>query len=141
MPAVNETFNPDDEDFETAAMEWHGNITAMAEIFGVVKSTMYTYIQRHPEKMQIIERARMLSDELFLDQAEFVVRYNMNQYKENAGLAQKAAEKVIDKKGHRRGWGENETKDNQPKNDEINDLRHQLMMLRAENEELRNKKD
>lgn len=94
-------------DIEEIAFRFDGNVSAIARHYGVKRNTVYEYFKRHPEGKLIIDRVREYTDDDFLDMAEFVYKYHLTNYKTNPGLALRAAEKVIDKKGHKRGWCSN----------------------------------
>lgn len=97
-------FNPDYADMMAAAIKFNGNITALAEHFKVSRETMHQYMKRNPKGKEIIDQVRCFNNETMLDCAEHVMRYNLMNYKSNAGLAQRASEKVIDRLGYLRGW-------------------------------------
>ena len=97
-------FNPDNSDMMVIAVKYNGNISKISEHYNVCRDTIYEYNKRNPEGKQIIETVRGINTETDLDQAEYVLRYNMANVKTNPGLAQRAAEKVIDRKGHLRDW-------------------------------------
>lgn len=97
-------FDPDKADMLVIAIKYNGNISKIAEHYNVVRDTIYQYYRRDPEGKKIIDIVRGLNTESDLDQAEYVIRYNMANVKTNPGLAQRAAEKVIDRKGHLRDW-------------------------------------
>lgn len=99
-----EYFNPDKSDMLAAAIKYNGNISALAEHFNVSRETIYQYTYRNPEGKEIIQQVRGYNNETMLDLAEHVIRYNMHNYKNNAALAQRASEKVIDRLGYLRGW-------------------------------------
>ncbi len=88
--APQPTFLPDISDVRKIAIKFGGNIKEMAEHFNVARDTMYQYMYRNAEGKKVIDE---------------VMQYNLSNYKKNPGLAQRASEKVIDKKGHLRGWG------------------------------------
>jgi hypothetical protein len=97
-------FEPDYSDVLAVAIAKNGNITAISEHFKISKETFYQFIKRDPKGKEIIDKVRAVNTETQLDLAEHVILYNMMNFKTNPGLAQRAAEKVIDKKGHLRGW-------------------------------------
>lgn len=99
-------FDPEKSEIRSIAIEKRGNVQAIARHYNINQDTIYEYFKRDPEGKKIIDDVRSLNTETELDLAEFVLSYNMSNYKTNAGLAQRAAEKVIDKKGHLRGWNE-----------------------------------
>jgi hypothetical protein len=131
-------FKPDNDDILAIATKTNGNISQIADHFKVSRETVYQYLKRNPEGKAIIDRVRGLNTETELDLAEHVIRYNMANYKSNGGLAQRAAEKVIDKKGYIRGWKEVETIRESPHQAQ-NDYMHENMILRAELQELKEK--
>jgi len=97
-------FSPDESDMLSAAIKYNGNITSLAEHFKVSRETMHQYMKRDPKGKEIIDQVRCYNRETTLDIAEHVIRYNLHNYKNNAHLAQRAAEKVIDRLGYLRGW-------------------------------------
>jgi hypothetical protein len=104
-------FSPDYSDMTAAAIKFNGNITALAEHFKVSRETMHQYMKRDPKGKEIIDQVRCYNNETMLDCAEHVIRYNLMNYKNNAGLAQRASEKVIDRLGHLRGWSSDKNED------------------------------
>lgn len=104
-------FNPEKSEMLAVAIKHNGNVQAIARHYNINQDTMYQYFKRDPEGKEIIDMVRGLNTETDLDLAEHVHRYNMANYKTNPGLAQRAAEKVIDKKGHLRGWIAPDNKD------------------------------
>ncbi len=107
--ANNEIFSPDISDMLKIAIKHNGCISNIAREMNVNRDTIYEYLKRNPEGKKIIDKVRGYNTEIELDTAEEVIRYNLSNYKKNAGLAQRAAEKVIDKKGHLRSWGVEQT--------------------------------
>ena len=103
-----ERFNPDntDKSFKDVCFKCYGNITDIAHEFNVSRETIYQYLNREPKAKEILDNVRHHNDCVFLDYAEKVMLSNMMNYKNNPGLAQRSAEKVIDKKGFMRGWGD-----------------------------------
>lgn len=101
-------FKPDESDFEDAIYRYHGNITAIAKQFGVKRETVHHYFKRNPEANQMLKEARDFTTEIQLDDFEYVNRYAMSQYKTQLGYALRASEKIVDKKGHLRGYGKPE---------------------------------
>ncbi len=99
-----EKFSPDINDIKDVAVKLRGNIRSISKHFNVSRQTIYQYLHRTPDGMDVLKLSRSHTHEDFIDVAEFVTMYNMNNYKENPSLAQAAANKVIDKKGHSRGW-------------------------------------
>ena len=99
-----ETFNPDTPDILAVATKYHGNIAQIAKHYGVARETVYQFLKRNPKGKEIIETVREYTTHTLLDCAESVILYNLNRVEHNPGLAQRAAEKVIDGKGHHRGW-------------------------------------
>ena len=102
-------FRPDISDFMTKAMACHGNIQQLATLYEINKSTMHHLVSKVAEYREIIVTVREYNTDSDLDLAEHVFRYNMMNLKNNAGLAQRAAEKVVDGKGRKRGWNADET--------------------------------
>ena len=97
-------FDPDKADILAVSVKYNGNISKIAEHYNVVRETIYQYYKRDRVGKEIIDTVRGLNTEYDLDCAEHVLRYNMQNYKTSPGLAQRAAEKVIDRKGHLRDW-------------------------------------
>jgi len=108
-------FDPDKTDMLAVSIKYNGNISKIAEHYNVVRDTIYQYYRRDSVGKEIIDTVRGLNTETDLDQAEYVLRYNMANFKTNPGLAQRAAEKVIDRKGHLRDW--NNAPNTAPPND------------------------
>ena len=106
-------FNPEAsstsaEEFEQIAYKYKGNVTRIAEHFKVKRHTIRDYFKRQPNGIELLNKIRHDNTECELDEAEFIMRYSMANYKNNMGYAFRAAEKVLDKKGHLRGWGSEE---------------------------------
>lgn len=100
-----EKFDPDKTDFIAIAFKYNGNASAIARHYNIAHDTIYQYMDRDPVGKGIIQTVRGWNTVYDMDLAEAVNRYNMQNFKSNPNLAQKAAEKTIDKKGHTRGWG------------------------------------
>ncbi len=100
-------FDPEKTEMRLVAIKYNGNVQAIARHYNINQDTIYKYFKRDPEGKKIIDDVRGLNTVTELDLAEHVMRFNMTNYKLNPGLAQRAAEKVIDKKGHSRGWSDN----------------------------------
>ena len=97
-------FDPDKTEFLAACLKCHGNVVAIAQEMRVSHDTIYQYINRDAEAKIILDDARGINDKVILDLAIHVQYYNLSQYKSNPKLAQRASEKVLDIKGHERGW-------------------------------------
>lgn len=108
-------FDPEKSEMLAVAIKHNGNVQAIARHFNIGNDTIYQYFKRDPEGKKIIDDVRGLNTETDLDLAEHIFRYNMSNFKNNPGLAQRAAEKVIDGKGHLRNWNE-QILDKQPPN-------------------------
>lgn len=100
------SFTPEIADgaFLAACVKYDGNVTAMSKHYNVSIDTMYEFFKRTPEAKKILDTVRGLNTEVILDLAEHVIKFNLMNFKNDRKLAQRAAEKVIDKKGHSRGW-------------------------------------
>lgn len=122
-------FKPDISDVIAVIYELKGNMTQISKKFDVRKETMYNVLYANPEALKALEDVRTYKKHDFIDLAEHVTFYNMTRYEESPGLAQRAADKVLDKIGHLRGWKEDESgnKDLSPKQNEI-DLKHENML-------------
>lgn len=129
-------FNPDKKDLLATSIKFNGNLTQIAAHYEVSRETVYQYTKRDPDGKEIIEFTRGYNTETELDLSEHVIRYNLLNYKNNPGLAQRAAEKVIDKKGYLRGWCEIVEDKQSPYQNTI-DISHENMMLKAENSKLK----
>ncbi len=101
-------FDPDKTEFRVIAIKYNGNINAIAQACNVSPETIYQYFKRDPEGKKIIDDVRGLNDDCILDSAEYVMRYNLVNYKNSPSLAQRAAEYVLHKKGHMRNWIDSE---------------------------------
>lgn len=130
MAITNALWEPDASVMLAAAIKFHGNITQLAEHFKVNRDTVYQYLKRNPEGKEIIDKVRGYNTEVDLDLAEHVIRYNLANFKNNPGLAQRASEKVIDKKGYMRGWRESDDEKETPKNQSDIDKDHLIMELK-----------
>lgn len=124
-------FDPDISDIERICIKYHGNISAMANYYNVNRDTIYEYMNRRPEGKVIIDKVRRMNNENFLDMAEHVIRYNLTNYQNDSSLAQRAAEKVIDKKGRLRGWHDSVVITDQMQESET-DIQNQNMLLKAQ---------
>ena len=139
-------FNPDTSDMKDIAIKFNGNIAQIANHFNVSRETIYQYLKRNPDGKKLIESVRGINTETILDSAEFVYMYALNQYKSSLRDAIRAAEKVIDKKGHLRGWGNNDQ--NIPPNVEAIestfnqiDAEYKIKILERKIDELKRKTD
>lgn len=99
-------FNPKLPDILDIISQNEGNLTLVAKHYGVSRETIYTYINKNRDVKQKIEDIRGFKDETDLDSAESVMRYCMSLVKDNPKIAQDSAKYVLDKKGHKRGWGD-----------------------------------
>ncbi|HSN10061.1 MAG TPA: helix-turn-helix domain-containing protein [Hanamia sp.] len=127
---VNKAFNPDSQEWLNQVFRLHGNITQLAKKYDVSRETVYQYLNRNPDNKELLYNIRSFNTEFDLDIAEHVNRFNMLNFEKNPGLAQRAAEKVIDKKGHLRGWKET-TNDSTPPLDDKVDRENQDMEEKA----------
>ena len=100
------TFNPDISDISDKISEFEANLTLIAKHYNISRQTLYVFINKHKELKQAIEQARAFKDEIDLDSAESVARYCMAMVKDNPRIALDSAKYVLDKKGHKRGWGD-----------------------------------
>lgn len=132
----NDKFNPDKKELLSVAIKHSGNLTLIAKHFGVSRETVYQYTRRDPDGKKILSEVRGFSSEHFLDLSEHVLQFNLLNYQNNPGLAQRAAEKVLDKKGHLRGWGE-VIEDKQSPYQNTIDISHENMMLKDQLEKLK----
>ena len=123
-------FNPDINDIEEVSTRYHGNIAAIAGYYGVSRECIYQYMHRTPAGKAIIDKTRKINNETFMDLAEYVVRYNLTNYKNDSSLAQRAAEKVIDKKGRSRGWDDGVQAETQS-DESVTDIQNKLMETQA----------
>ena len=101
---LNTKFDPLKSEFLAVAIKYNGNIKEIANHYNIALSTAYDYINRSEDGREVIAQVRGINTETDLDLAEKVYRYNMANIKERPALAQRAAEKVIEGKGHLRGW-------------------------------------
>jgi hypothetical protein len=126
---MGKLFSPDISDVIAVISKKKGVITNVAKHYEVHPETIYDYCYRNPEAFKALESVRAYKKHDFIDLAEHVTFYNMTRYEDNPGLAQRAADKVLDKLGHLRGWKEDESgnKDSSPKQNEI-DLKHENML-------------
>jgi len=108
-------FKPEYPDFLAAAIKYNGNIKILAEHFSVSRETMHQFLKRDPNGKEIIDQVRCYNKETMLDLAEHVIRFNVSNYQNDPHLAQRAAEKVIDKLGYLRGWLSDKTMEEEVK--------------------------
>lgn len=134
-------FNPDVSDIKTVAVLKHGNIAQIAKHYKVSRETVYQYLYRNEEGKKIIDEVRTYNTVSDLDMAEAVIRLSMMKHEEQPSIALRAAEKVIDKKGHLRGWSFDPSSEAVPKNEDSLTLGHENMMLRAQIAVLKEKHD
>lgn len=99
-----EPFECDINDMQLVAAKHNGNIKEIAKHFNVHRYTIYRYLDKNPEAKKVIAQVRHYNTDDDLDLAEQVIRLMMTKHDTAPGLALKAAEKVIDLKGHSRGW-------------------------------------
>lgn len=98
-------FDPSKSNMKEICCECFGNVSSIARKMNVNRCTIYEYLHRDPVGRQILEYSRNFSWETHLDCADSVTLRNMLNFDSNPSLAQTAANKVIDKIGHRRYWG------------------------------------
>lgn len=99
-------FNPDLKDIVDIISKYDGNINKVCKHYGIARSTIYNYINRTKDAKTKLQEVRDSKGELDIDAAESVIRYCMGQLKENPKLAQDTAKYVLDRRGHKRGWGD-----------------------------------
>ena len=133
-----EKFEPDEKEFLELCVDRNGCISALARHYSVTRSTIYQYLKKQPEGKKIIDYVRGIAAELYLDKSEYVTEYNMDQYKENPAIAQKAADRVAERFGHLRGYGAPQQNQDY-KNQENLDLMHENMILKNQITELMTK--
>lgn len=97
-------FNPDISDMRHNAIRLHGNVKKLAEHYNVSRDTMYEYFKRNPETRKLVDDLRNYNTESDLDAAEDVIRMALESFKTKPGIALRAAERVLDGKGHSRHW-------------------------------------
>lgn len=131
-------FNPDNVDMMQIAYKYHGNIAAIANHYKVSRDTVYEYFNRNHDGIEILKYIRKYNNEIHLDTAEYVLAYNMNNHKSNAALAQRAAEFVLDRKGHTRGYKQkpNEEEVNEQTGKQVKALLDQLSEMQNKQTEL-----
>lgn len=100
-----EKFDPDKNDFVAIAQKFNGNLKQISKHFNISRNTIFEYLKRDKEANEIIENVRGHNTIDDVEQAEFVMRYALANYKNNMHYAMRAAEKILDKKGYIRGWG------------------------------------
>ena len=135
-------WNPNISDLTDAIHKCRGNITAVGKKMGVGKETIFKFVKQNPNIREIVEEARWQHAE---DEIELAVSLNykfMQAYEENPSLASRHVIYTLDKKGHSRGYlrdsnAEPLTAKNQPQID----LTHENMMLKHENQELKDNAD
>lgn len=126
----------DINDIKALIYEYHGNIAQISQKLGLARFTVYNYLKSEPDLKKYLDECRSYNNETILDFAEHVFHYNLINYKNNPGLAQRAAEKVVERKGASRGWL-GDTSGQNPINDKDLELSHENMILRDENRKLR----
>lgn len=102
--SAREKFDPAKADIERVSMEVYGNVTAIAKHYGVSRYTVYQYLHRQEEGLDLLRRTHAYNTEIDMDLAELTYRYAMQNLKSDLKSALKAADKVIEMKGQRRGW-------------------------------------
>lgn len=97
-------FEPDSSDFKQVCIENNCNINSIAEYYGINRDTVYQLFYRQPEYRQLLEECRNASNLYFAQKAQKVFWSNMDLVDEFPAVAQRAAEKVLEKVGHLVGW-------------------------------------
>jgi hypothetical protein len=126
-------FEPDIDDMTDIIYKTHGNVAMIAKHFKVARQTIYQFLKAHSEINEIIEAARLYCESEQLDDAEYVMTIGLKMYDTDYKKAFEAAKYVLDKKGHKRGWGT----DGKPQHEKAVD--NQLQTLISQSEEVYNK--
>lgn len=95
---------PSYEEFRLLAIANQGNLRAIASKLNLAPITLYSYFKRDPKAKEILDEVRGYNTFADCDLAEYVIRYNMTNHKEEPSIAQRAAEFTLDRKGKDRGW-------------------------------------
>ncbi len=131
MSTNRKLFNPDLEKLEKSVFDHNGNMSAICRDFGIARPTLYNYLKKNDKAQKIMDSVLSYNDEVDLDIAEYVQRYQMLNYKENGRLALSAAKFVLEKKGKKRGWY-NETSAIVSPHQAQHDKEHEYFNLQAE---------
>lgn len=99
-------FKPDASDMKKMLSAKKGNIAAVARELDITRETIYEYLKRTPDVQSHLDNIRNYNEFDDLDSSEFVIRYCQSLYKENPRIALDSAKYVLDKKGHKRNWGD-----------------------------------
>jgi predicted DNA-binding protein YlxM (UPF0122 family) len=128
MAVSGKPFEPDY--INDVILKFQGNINFIAKHYKVSRSCIYDYINSHPELSEVIEKARNRYEHDQLDAAEYIMELGLKMYDSDYKKAFEAAKYVLDKKGHKRGWGT----DGKPQHEKAVD--NQLGMLIGQSEEI-----
>lgn len=126
---------PSYEEFRMLALAQKGNLRAIASKLNCIPHTLYSYFKRDPKAKDILDEVRGYNTFEDLDLAEYVIRFNMTNHKEEPSIAQRAAEFTLDRKGKDRHWIKDDNRESST-NDETIEL---TLSISKENAQLRQK--
>ncbi len=88
------------------------NITDCSKALNIHRDTFYSQLKKNPEFKAKFEEVEASLDREWLDQSEKSVWYALSLAKDRPGHSLKAAMYVLDKRGHKRGWGTEQAANN-----------------------------
>lgn len=91
-------------DIEDALYKSKGRISHACKILNIARSTLYKYLDKHPELKDLIEKLRHDFEEVLLDKSENVIEYALSQMQNDLGYALKASFFTLKARGKKRGW-------------------------------------
>ncbi len=93
------------EDIEDIFFKYKCNITDSAKALNIARSCLNKHLSNNPELKAKFDKVEGSLEREWVDVAEKNVWYALALAKERPGYALKAAMYVLDKRGHKRGWG------------------------------------
>jgi hypothetical protein len=109
-------WEPDLSDLSDTIYDFNGNVAAVSRKFDISRQTAYKYIRENPEIQKIVNEAREYAEDNDLDLAESMNRYYLRSHEDYPSLCSIHVRYTLDKKGKKRGWGNNEN--NSPPNED-----------------------
>lgn len=93
------------EDIDDIFFKYKCNITDCSKALNISRSCLYEHLKTNPELKAKFDKIEGSLEREWVDVAEKNVWYALALAKERPGHALKAAMYVLDKRGHKRGWG------------------------------------
>src|SRR5512135_41952 len=93
------------DDIDDVFFKYKCNITDCSKALNISRNCLYEHLKSNPELKSKFDKVEGSLEREWVDVAEKNVWYALALAKERPGHALKAAMYVLDKRGHKRGWG------------------------------------